>query len=218
MSFALELQGDFEGALKAMRLAAGAGSGGDLEGLAWSQAQVGELLLRMDRPSEAIVAFAEASHAFPGHPLAVAGYARAIARVGRREEAIALLRQLVTSAPAPDVRAELGDLLAAAGRHDEARREYALAEAAWRSDAPEPKHLAKFLADRGERVDEAVAIAEQARAARNDIYTADAQAWAYFKAGRFAEARKAIADARRTGTRDPEILRHAREIDRGGTS
>jgi tetratricopeptide (TPR) repeat protein len=218
MSYALELQGDVEQALTAMRLAADAGSGADLEGLAWTHAQVGELLLRMGRPSEAIAAFAQASQAFPGHPFAVAGYARAIARVGRRDEAIGLLRQLAATAPSPEMHAQLGDLLAQAGRDRDAAREYGLAEAAWRSDAPEPKNLARFLADRGDRTDEAVAIAEQARAARSDIFTADALAWAYFKAGRLEDARKAMAEARRTGTRDPDILRHAREIDAAGHS
>jgi tetratricopeptide (TPR) repeat protein len=213
MSYALELRGDFEGALKAMRLAADAGTGADLEGLAWTHAQVGELLLRMNRPSEAMTAFAQASRAFPGHPFAMAGYARAIARVGRREEAIGLVRQLLAVSPSPDAHAQLGDLLTEAGRATDATREYALAEAGWRSDAPEPKALAKFLADRGERLDDAVAIAEQAMATRNDIYTADALAWAYFKAGRVGDAHKAIAAARRTGTRDPEILRHARAIE-----
>jgi tetratricopeptide (TPR) repeat protein len=107
----------------------------------------------------------------------------------------------------------LGDLFAAAGRREDADRHYALAEAGWRSDAPEPKNLARFLADRGEKLEEAVAIAEAAHASRKDIFTQDALAWAYFKAGRIDEARRMIRLARRTGTRDADILRHAREIE-----
>ena len=99
---------------------------------------------------------------------------------------------------------------ATSGRHEEAERSYALAEAAWRSDTPEPKNLARFLADRGDKIDEAVRVAEQAAAGRHDIFTNDALAWAYFKAGRLADAKKAIASALRTGTRDRDILAHAR--------
>ena len=67
--------------------------------------------------------------------------------VGKADEARALLEDLVKKTPTPDVHARLGDLLAAAGRTTEAERQYALAEAAWRSDMPEPKNLARFLAD-----------------------------------------------------------------------
>ena len=92
------------------------------------------------------------------------------------------------------------------------REQYALAEAAWRIDAPEPKNLARFLADRGEKVAEAVVIAEEAARVRHDIFTEDALAWAYFKAGRVEDAKRAIRLALRTGTRDRDILRHAEAI------
>jgi tetratricopeptide (TPR) repeat protein len=153
-----------------------------------------------------------ASTAFPGHPFAVVGYAKALEAVGKRSEARALLEDLAKRSPMPDVHARLGDLFHAEGRDKEAERQYALAEAAWRSDAPEPKNLARFLADRGEKVGEAVVIAEEAVKVRQDIFTEDALAWAYFKAGRVEEARRAIRLALRTGTRDRDILRHAEAI------
>jgi tetratricopeptide (TPR) repeat protein len=123
-----------------------------------------------------------------------------------------LLEDLARKSPTPDVHARLGDLLTAEGRLKEAGRQYALAEAAWRSDAPEPRNLARFLADRGERLDEAVTIAEDAAKVRHDIFTQDALAWAYFKAGRIEDAKRTIRLALRTGTRDREILRHAKVI------
>jgi hypothetical protein len=57
-----------------------------------------------------------------------------------------------------------------------------------------------------------VTIAEGAAALRDDIFTDDALAWAYFKAGRVAEAKIAIARALRTGTRDAIIRGHAAAI------
>lgn len=82
---------------------------------------------------------------------------------------------------------------------------------------PEPAKLARFLADRGKNVAEAVRLAEDAAASRRDIFTEDARAWAYFKAGRLADARKAMAGALRTGTRDRDILAHAKAIHRERT-
>jgi tetratricopeptide (TPR) repeat protein len=106
----------------------------------------------------------------------------------------------------------LGELQMSTGRHDEAVKNYALAVAAWRSDAPDPKNLARFLAEHGQKTDEAVQIAEAAATVRHDIFTQDALAWAYFKSGRIADAKRTIALALRTGSRDPDILRHAAAI------
>jgi tetratricopeptide (TPR) repeat protein len=182
--------------------------------MAWYRAQVGELYLQLGKIEDARREFAAASQAFPGHPFAVSGYASALDRLGRHAEARALLEDLLKTAPTPDLHARLGDLYASERRTAEAERQYALAEAAWRSDAPEPKNLARFLADRGEKTAEAVAIAEDAIKTRRDIFTEDALAWAYFRAGRVGDAKAAMSRALRTGTRDAGILRHAAAIDR----
>jgi len=212
VAYARELQGNVVGALESMRLAAEASEGGDVEAIAWYHAQVGELYLKLAKPVDAMREFATASHAFPGHPFAVLGYAKALEAIGKRDEARALLEDLVRRSPTPEVHVRLGDLFHAEGRTQDAEREYALAEAAWRSDAPEPRNLARFLADRGEKIAEAVDMAEAAARSRRDIFTQDALAWAYFKAGRVADAKRAIRLALRTGTRDREILRHAEAI------
>ena len=71
---------------------------------------------------------------------------------------------------------------------------------------------ARFLADRPGRAADAVRVAETAIAERRDIFTADALAWAYFKAGRTADASLAIGRALRTGTLDAHIRCHAAVI------
>jgi len=212
VAYARELQGDLPGAVEAMKLAADATAANDPEALAWYRSQIGELHLQLGRIHEAKEAFAAASQAFPGHPFAVTGYARAIEVEGDRAGALTLLRELAARTPTPDVYARIGDLLAAGGRREEAEKAYAMAEATWRSDAPEPKNLARFLADRGTKVEEAVRIAERASAERDDIFTNDSLAWAYFKANRIGDARRAIARALRTGTKDRTIHAHAEAI------
>lgn len=212
VAYARELQGDLTGALESMKLAADATAANDPEALAWYRSQVGELHLQLGQIDEAKGAFAAASQAFPGHPFAVMGYARAIEVEGDRTGALTLLGELAARTPTPDLYARIGDLLESGGRREEAGNAYAMAEAAWRSDAPEPKNLARFLAERGAKVDEAVRIAERASAERDDIFTNDALAWAYFKANRIGDARRAIARALRTGTKDRAILAHAEAI------
>jgi tetratricopeptide (TPR) repeat protein len=197
-----------------MRLAADATSGADLEALAWHRSQVGELYLKLGQRRDAKRSFAAASQAFPGHPFAVMGYARVVELEGDLYGALDLLRELAARAPTPELYVRIGELLERQGQVRDAKTSYALAEAAWRSDAPEPKNLARFLADRGIKIDEAVRIAEQASAERDDIYTNDALAWAAFKANRLDVARQAIARALRTGTQDAEIRAHAAAIDK----
>ena len=212
VAYARELQGNLTGAIEAMRLAAEATAADDPESLAWHRAQIGDLYFRLNRPHEAEAEYIAASQAFPGHPFAVTGYARVVAARGDLTGALSLLRDLQSRSGTPDLAARIGDLYEQMGRHEEAERQYALAESGWRVDAPEPKNLARFLADHGRKLSEAVTIAQAAAAERHDIFTSDALAWAYYKIGRHAEARQAIAQALRTGTRDADILAHAAAI------
>ena len=214
VAYARELQGNLAGAIASMTLAADATPPDDPEALAWHHAQLGDLYLRLGKLHDAEREYNTASHAFPGHPFAMTGYARLLAARGETGSALALLQELARTAPTPDLAARTGDLLEALGRHDEAERQYALAEAGWRVDAPEPKNLARFLADHDRRIPEAVAIAENAAAERHDIFTEDALAWAYFKAGRVSAARQAIGQALRTGSADSDIRAHAAAIER----
>ena len=209
-SYARELQGDLNGALHFMRMAAGATSPLDTESLAWHHAQIGHLLLTQGANADARREFLHAGQLFPGHPFATEGLARADAADGRYAEALARVQVGLEAAPSPGVAALTGDLLRALGREDEAERQYLLAEAAWREDAPEPARLARFLVERGRRTGEALAMLQAE--SRRDIFTEDARAWAFFRSGRLAEAERAMQAALSTGTRDRVIRYHAAAI------
>jgi tetratricopeptide (TPR) repeat protein len=213
VAYARELQGDLPGALRTMQMAAEATSAHDPESIAWHRAQLGHLYMQAGRLAEARREFLYADHVFPGHPFAAGGLARVAAADGDLRGALETIQALVATTPTPADLAFSGDLLDALGESDAAGRQHRLAEAAWRSDAPEPSRLARFLAGRG-RADEAIAIGEKARIERNDIFTADALAWAYFQTGQLDRARAAITLALRTGTRDRVIRYHAAAIAR----
>jgi hypothetical protein len=80
-------------------------------------------------------------------------------------------------------------------------------------EEPQPAALARMLAERGRKIDSAVTLAEMAARQRQDIFTMDALAWAYFRAGRLADARAASLQAMRTGSVDRRIRCHATVID-----
>jgi tetratricopeptide (TPR) repeat protein len=211
-AYALELRGRLDAALDAMRLSTDATAPSDPESLAWHHAQMGDLYREMGRLKDAALEYAWADYSFPGHPFARIGMARVKEADGDLPGALAIYEDVMSRSPTPDVAAKLGDLYTALHRTSDASRMYALAETGWRVDSPQPAFLARFLAEHDQQVDEAVRLAEGAAADRHDIFTEDALAWCYFKAGRLREARTAIDRAQRTGTRDRSILVHASAI------
>ena len=216
VAYALELKGDLSGALDYMRRAADGTTPNDQELQAWLFTQIGLLQLQQGRVGDAARSFERAEATFPGHPLAIDGLARIKIVEGNLAAARQLYQEQLAKIPTPDVAAVVGDLLVATGESSSAERYYRMSEqielAGWSNGARQPQVLARFLAERNRDIARAVALADEAAAARNDIFTLDTQAWAYFKAGRLPEAGRIARQALRTGTRDARVLYHAAEI------
>ena len=217
IAYAQELRGNLGAAIAAMRMAAEATGAQDAESLAWHYAQIGNLLLQTGDVDGAAREFARAEHMFPGHPFAAAGEARVAAARGQVGDALAIYRALMRTAATSEVAIAAADLLSQNGDSPGAEAMYARAEAierdAWLTEARLTTNLARMLAERGVRIAEAVQLAEEAARNRSDIYTMDALAWAYYRAGRLADAENASRQARRTGIVDRRILAHAAAID-----
>jgi tetratricopeptide (TPR) repeat protein len=216
IAYALELQGDLPGALEYMGRAADGTTPNDQELQAWLFTQIGQLQLHQGRVGDAKRAFERAEATFPGHPLAVDGIARVKIVEGNLAAARRIYQEQLAKVPTPDVAAMVGDLMLATGDPSSAERYYRMSEqielAGWGNGVRQPQVLARFLAERDRDIARAVALADEAAAARQDIFTLDTQAWAYFKAGRLPEAGQIVQQALRTGTRDARILYHAAEI------
>jgi tetratricopeptide (TPR) repeat protein len=216
VAYALELKGDLPGALASMTQAADGTTPNDAESQAWHFSQVGLLLLQQGRAGDARLQFERAAATFPNHPMAIAGLARI--RIIEKDYAAArlLCQQLLAQAPTPDMAALVGDLSRELGDADGAEQYYKMSEqierAAWGNGLRQPQMLARFFAEHDRHIPEAVTLAEEALRSRKDIFTMDTAAWAYFKAGRLEDARRASRDALRTGTRDARILYHAAAI------
>jgi tetratricopeptide (TPR) repeat protein len=213
IAYARELQGDLGGALHAMKMAAEATAPQDVEAAAWVRTQLGLLHLQRGDMGDARREFAHAEFLFPGHPYPLTGRLRLAVERGDYRGALQLLEGLPAT---PESLAVHGDLVAALGDRSRAEEMYVESErlerAGWQSEQPQPGALARFLAARDRNIPEAVRLAERAAAERQDVHTMDALAWAYFKAGRTADASVAIGRALRTGTVDPHIRCHAAVI------
>ena len=188
IAYAQELQGHLDAAIASMRMAAEA-TGAQDPGVA-------RLALRADRePASSdrrrrrrgAREFARAEHTLPGHPFAEAGRARVAAARGQSDEALAIYRGLMNTAPTSETAIAAGDLLAQNGDNEAADAMYARAEAIERDaladgSAADDQRGADARGA-GVRTAEAVQLAEEAARNRKDIFTMDALAWAYYRAG-----------------------------------
>ena len=218
-SYALEIKGDLAGALEYMKRAADGTSPNDAESQAWHFAQVGELLLKLDRLPQARLEFEHADATFPGHPLAVTGRARVRMRDGDLAGARLMLQSQLAKTATPDLAVAVAELSQALGDATTADQYFQMAEqierGAWGNGLRQPQVMARLLVERPGREAEALQLAEEAARSRADIFTMDTLAWSYFKNGRRDEAMRAMEQALRTGTRDSRILCHAEMITSG---
>jgi tetratricopeptide (TPR) repeat protein len=213
VAYARELRGDLDGALSAMQMASKATPGHDPEAQAWYTTQIGELHLKRGALDAADRAFRQAAFFFPNHPAATLGGAKVKLARGDADGALAIYLDELGRTRTVDLAARIGDLYAARRDRDAAERYYRLAEDLAGPDAAQTEAaLALFLAEHDRDIPRAVRIAEAVAAVRHDIFTEDALAWAYYKAGRIAEAFDASRRALRTGTRDERIVSHAAQI------
>ena len=194
------------------------------ENIAWTEYMLGFESFRLGQLAQAEKSYDASLAAYPGYHHSLAGLAELRASQGQFDEAIGLYRQAIGVIPLPAYAAELGDVYAKIGRPAAARKEYALVEYIARLNALSQsvfnRELALFYADHDLKLDDAVRLARNELAAREDIYTWDTLAFALYKNGQEQKAAAADANALRLGTEDPllffhaGIIAHARGADR----
>lgn len=196
------LEGDAEGALEVLKLAATSADQTDAFAVANALCELGEAWLALGEPDTALEAFTVALTREPGLARAHLGRGHVLRARGEVEAALQAYRAAVESRPLPASRTFLADALEAAGRPAEAaaQRERALAEG--RDDA---RFQAQLLLDLGREPARAEALAREEYARRQDVFTEGVLAYALLSAGKPEEAHAAITRATRLGTRDARL-------------
>jgi tetratricopeptide (TPR) repeat protein len=219
LSYLRALHGDTTGAIAAMQKAIQSAHPQDREGLAWYRVHLGNELLNAGRRVDATREFERALEIFPEYYLALAARAKAFLAAGDTDSAVEYYRRALAQMPLPEIAIALGNLFTYLGDRTAAERQYQLVDFLEQTGGVAFRQayahqLAIFWADRGTRLDEALALIQQERLTRSDIYTLDALAWCLFKLNRLPEAKQAIARAMRLKTRDARIYYHAGVIYR----
>jgi tetratricopeptide (TPR) repeat protein len=213
VSYARELTGDVDAAVRAMRLAFDAA--GTPTDAAWAAHRLGELAWGTGDVRTAAGWFRRARDLDPYGVDALAGLAKGAWARGRPAIAIERYTEVAERYPSPEHLIALGDLYATTGQPELAEQQYAVvratAELAAANGVDVDLELALFLADHGEP-EAALAAAEAEWERRRSVHVADAYAWALFRNGRLGEAATVMDRALSLGTHDALFLFHAATI------
>ncbi len=121
-------------------------------------------------------------------------------------------RTLLESGPNQQAHAELGDLMRASGKTEDAEKHYQIVESLHTTHLKDGVHdhgfMAKFLADHERNLVEALRMVEEHKLTKN-VQEADTLAWVYYKNDMLPQAIEAIKRALSRNTPDPEMHYHA---------
>jgi tetratricopeptide (TPR) repeat protein len=189
----------------------------EMRSYAWVELQRGLLDLSRGRYENAMAHYRQAGKAYSGYWLVDEHMAELLGATRKFDAAAVLYKSVVARAPLPELHQRLGDLYVFMGKPEQARpwHDKALAgylDSAARGEVNYYHHLAGFYADVREDGAEAVKWAEKDLALRPHFATQDALAWAFYRAGRFEEARNVSHEALSSSVKDAHLFFHAAMI------
>jgi tetratricopeptide (TPR) repeat protein len=210
------LYGDNEGALQPLNQAYSETSPTEVEELAWIANQIASIQIATGRSEAAAATLAQAEQNFPRYIYTAENLARIRMAQGRPADAVTLLLKATQIDKDPRVLYQLGQAQKAAGQTGEAQTTFAgfvktAGQQATQAENTIPE-LILFYAASPATVPDALAVAQRAIAARHDVWTLDAYAWALYANGKFAEADAAELKALAVGIQNAEIFNHAGHI------
>lgn len=184
------------------------------EQVAWYDLRLGELALAAGRFREAARALEAAAEVVPDDPRILLAQGRLALARGDERQALARAEEAMRHGEDPIAFATAAEALDRLGRTEESARMFRAFEATIAAVPMEAWHRPWRIAllDRGTRVPEVLAQAEAELRLRQDVHGYDVHAWALHKAGRTAEARRAMQQALRLGTEDRLLDAHAKAI------
>ncbi|KOX19342.1 tetratricopeptide repeat protein [Streptomyces sp. NRRL F-6491] len=174
--------------------------------------RLGDLAWERGEPEEALERYGAALRLVRDHGPSLAGRARALAALGRTDEAVREWSAALARLPLPEYVLEAGELYESLGLAEEARARYErLRTGTWaRAEVP----LGLLGADHGDPAAAVVRLrAEWARGHRS-VGVADALGWALFRSGRAEEALEYVRRATDEGLRSALFSYHRGEVER----
>jgi tetratricopeptide (TPR) repeat protein len=191
-----------------------------MRAFAWVRVQRADLARALGDLDHADVWLADADRAYPGWWYVTAHRAALDLAGGSAAHAVAGYRRVLAEVDRPEFREALGTALARTGDGAAAARCHAAARETYlrsvlRGEVHYLHHLAAHHADVAPDPGAAVVWAERDACIRRSGPSLSLLAWCLFRAGRVAEARAVLAEARSLGAGDPRLQERARVVGAG---
>lgn len=179
--------------------------------------RLGDLAAERGEPAEALAQYDAALRTDRTHLASLAGRARALAALGRTDEALADYRTVTAKLPRPAYVLELGELFASLDLDGDAHTQYTkLRELLTRTRSAgvdESLTEARFEADHGDPEAAVELMRTEWAAQRRSPAVADTLAWSLHRAGRSEEAVQYAERAVESGVRDASYAYHLGMIE-----
>jgi len=210
------LFGDAHGAMDFLNRAYSQTSPSEVEDLAWIANQIALIQIDSGDTNAAEQTLRQADQLFPRYPCTIENLARLRVEQHRAADAVQLWNEAALVDHDPSLLYDLARALEAAGQPAKARAEYeqfarSAGEPGSVTYASEIDLILMYAASPATAT-KALKLAEQAVAARQDVWTLDAFAWALYANGKFQEADSAEQKAIAVGIQNAQIFDHAGHI------
>ena len=210
------LYGDPHGAIDFLNRAYSQTSPAEVEELAWIANQIALIQIESGQSDAAAQTLEGAEQVFPHYPYTMQNLARVRMAQNRASDAVQLLMQASSIDNDPHALYELARAQEAAGQAKEARAIYAeferLASEPGRAADASRLNLILMYAESPATAPNALKLAQQEIAARQDVWTLDAYAWALYANAKYQDADTAVQKAIAVGIQSAQIFNHAAHI------
>jgi len=212
-----EVFGEPEGAIQLLKIVLDATPATDVEARVNVLTQMARVSLEMGNLTSAESMSERALSLQPENRRALLALAEVRLLQGKPSDSVQLLQQSYQSLPQTKTLYALAEAMEAAAMQDEAKRTFAEFERRATSEFSDPdnanRELIFYYADHANNAAKALQIGELEVARRRDVHTLDAYAWALYKNGRYAEAKKQMDLLLKVGVREAPVFYHAGEIE-----
>ena len=208
--------GDAQGAIDLLNMAFSETSPTEVEELAWIANQTASIQIASGHNDAAEQTLKQAEQLFPRYPYTIENLARVRVGQNRASDAVKLWMQAKSIDRDPHVIYELARAQEIAGQPQGARATYAefenLTSDSGRATDQSRLDLIGMYAGNAATAPQALTLAQEEIAVRQDVWTLDAYAWALYVNGKYQGADAEIQKAMAAGFQSARIFDHAGHI------
>jgi len=211
------LYGDAHGAIDFLNRAYSQTSPTEVEDLAWIANQIASIQIESGQADVAAHTLEGAEQIFPRYPYTIENLARVRMAQNRVSDAVQLWMQAARIDKDPHILYELARAQEAAGQAKDAHATYEqfenLASAPEKATDSSTLDLILMYAANTASAPNALKLAQQEIAARQDVWSVDAYAWALYANAKYPDADAAVRKAIAVGIQNAQIFDHAGHIE-----